>query len=157
MTFCFNEELVFPNLNCKTKEETLEFLSGKLYESQYVSADFQSAILEREKTYPTGLPSEGVGIAIPHTDNKYVYKTTMAIGILNEPVLFQSMDNKNKEIKIQIILMLAIEEPHGQLEALQQVVSLIQNKKLVQKLTETTTKSEIIKLIKPYFNQVTQK
>lgn len=150
MDLNLTEELIFTQIDVTDKEEVLNFLSTKLLEGGYVTQDFPKGIIEREKKYPTGLPSKGIGIAIPHTDNELVNETSIAIGVLNHPVTFQSMENPSVELKIQIVMMLAIKEPHGQIEMLQKVIDIIQDVELTQKITTALEPKEVLDLIEPY-------
>lgn len=147
-----DEKLVFTDLEFNKKEDVLNFLSGELVKSNNVKPEFKQAIIDRENIYPTGLPSAGVNIAIPHADSDLVYNTKIAIGILNSEVLFNSMENINKELKVQIIIMLAIKEPHGQIDMLQKIVGIIQNETLTKKLIKIKDKDEVIEILEPYLN-----
>lgn len=152
MQLNLDPNLIFTNLDFKNKEDLLRFLSGKLLENKYVKPEYQQAIIDRENIYPTGLPSLGVNIAIPHADNELVNETTIAIGILKDSVLFYSMEDPKKELNVQIVIMLAIKEPHGQIEMLQKVVDIIQNEELTKKITQTTDKNEILSSLESYLN-----
>ncbi|WP_373471222.1 PTS sugar transporter subunit IIA [Carnobacterium alterfunditum] len=152
MNLNLDKNLIFPNLEFEKKEDVLNFMSGKLLEYKYVKPGYQKAIIDRENIYPTGLPSLGVNIAIPHADNDLVNKTTIAIGILKKAAKFCSMENIEKELDVQIVMMLAIKEPHGQIEMLQKVVSIIQNDKLTKKITEMTDKDKVLSVLEPYLN-----
>lgn len=156
MDIDLNESLVFTDLNFNTKEEVLIFLSDELYKQNLVKSKYKKAILEREDVYPTGLPSPGVNIAIPHADNNLVNETAIAIGILKNPVRFRSMESIEKELDIQIIIMLAIKEPHGQIEMLQKVVAIIQNEELTNNIVKTSNKKQVLEMLKPYLSQKTK-
>lgn len=147
-----DEKLVFTDLEFNKKEDALNFLSGELIKNNHVKPEFKQAIIDRENIYPTGLPSVGVNIAIPHADSDLVYNTKIAIGILKNEVLFNSMENIKKELKVQIIIMLAIKEPHGQIDMLQKIVGIIQNETLTKKLIEIKDKDEVIEILEPYLN-----
>lgn len=150
MELILKEKLIFTDLKFETKEEALNFLSEKLLEQGYVIPEYQQAILDREKIYPTGIPALGVSIAIPHADNNLVNETTMAIGLLKDPVVFYSMENVETELDVQIIMMLAIKEPHGQIEMLQKVVSIIQDENLTKQLLQETDKNDVLMMLEPY-------
>lgn len=150
MELILKENLIFTDLKFDNKEDLLNFLSGQLLEKGYVKSEYQKAILDREKIYPTGLPALGVSIAIPHADNNLVNETTIAIGILKEPVIFYSMEDSETELNVQIVMMLAIKEPHGQIEMLQKVVSIIQDETLTTQLLKETDKSDVLSKITPY-------
>lgn len=147
----FNEELIFVDLVFDDKKEVLNFLTDELIQRGYVQKEFKEAVLEREEVYPTGLPSIGAKIAIPHANYQLVEKTTIAIGILRKPVTFFSMEDGSTPLDIEIVIMLAISEPHGQIEMLQRVVSIIQDEKLTRKIVDSKSKSDILEMVTPYF------
>lgn len=57
--------LVAPNFT-GNRDLSRKFGRGK------VKDDFEQAVLRREQTHPTGLPSGKIAVAIPHTDVQYV-------------------------------------------------------------------------------------
>lgn len=147
MELFLHEELVFREVIAKTKEEVLSFLAEKLFEKGYVKYEYIQAIQEREKEYPTGLPSSEPGIAIPHANFEMVNKTTLAIATLKQPVEFRNMEKKQAELPIQIVIMMAIGEPHGQVEMLQKIVAIIQDEPLRKAMVKTKTNKELLQLL----------
>jgi PTS system galactitol-specific IIA component len=143
-----NEELVFRNVQAKTDSEVLAFLASEMYKKNYVKEEYIQAIQEREKEYPTGLPSTPPGIAIPHANYEMVNKTTLAIATLKDPVLFHNMENNNEQLPIQIVIMMAIGEPHGQVEMLQKIVGIIQDEPLRQEMIRAGNDTELLELLK---------
>lgn len=148
MELYLNEELVFRNVQAKTDSEVLAFLASEMYKKNYVKEEYIQAIQEREKEYPTGLPSTPPGIAIPHANYEMVNKTTLAIATLKDPVLFHNMENKNEQLPIQIVIMMAIGEPHGQVEMLQKIVGIIQDEPLRQEMIRAGNDTELLELLK---------
>lgn len=138
-------ELVFKDLNFENKKEVLSFLGNKLYEHGYVDENYTSAIVQREQEYPTGLPAK-VNIAIPHVDSDYVKKTQIAIGILNNEVMFNRMDNPSEELPVQLVIMLAIADSNGHIKMLQKIINFIQDEKSLKKIIESND-IEIVKNI----------
>ena len=148
MELYLNEELVFRNVQAKTDSEVLAFLASEMYKKNYVKEEYIQAIQEREKEYPTGLPSTPPGIAIPHANYEMVNKTTLAIATLKDPVLFHNMENNNEQFPIQIVIMMAIGEPHGQVEMLQKIVGIIQDEPLRQEMIRAGNDTELLELLK---------
>jgi len=143
------EELIFTQLKCKNREEVLNFLSSKLIEQNLVEEEYAKSIVEREEQFPTGLPS-AVNVAIPHTDNELVKKTSIAVGVLSEPVEFNSMDKSGEKLDVRLVLMLAIKESHGQIEMLQNIINFIQNEKIIDKLINKKDSKKIKTILKKY-------
>ena len=148
MELYLNEELVFRNVQAKTDSEVLAFLASEMYKKNYVKEEYIQAIQEREKEYATGLPSTPPGIAIPHANYEMVNKTTLAIATLKDPVLFHNMENNNEQLPIQIVIMMAIGEPHGQVEMLQKIVGIIQDEPLRQEMIRAGNDTELLELLK---------
>ncbi|NMM65188.1 PTS sugar transporter subunit IIA [Clostridium sp. P21] len=146
----FHKDLVFKDLEFSSNVEVLEFLASKLYEKGYVKEEYKEAILEREKEYPTGLPSIDIKIAIPHANHTLVNKATLAIGILKNPVEFKAMDDPDKGLNVSIVIMLALNEPHGHIEMLQRIVKLIKNPDTLKEITQASSCEEIISKLEPY-------
>lgn len=142
-----SEKLVFKDLECRNKEEVLDFLATQLYEAGYVKEAYIEAIKEREAEYPTGLPSSPPGIAIPHANYDLVKETTLAIATLKEPVYFNNMENNQEETSVQIVIMMAISEPHGQIEMLQKIVAIIQDEPLRQQMINSVDSDTLLALV----------
>lgn len=137
-----------PQLNANSVDEVLETLGEKLVSNGYVKNEFISAIKEREQTYPTGLPSTLPGIAIPHADYDLVIDTTIAVATLENPIKFKNMEEKDKEVEVQIVFMLAIAEPHGQIEMLQKIVEIIQDEEYRRDLLGYTEVEALLEKVK---------
>lgn len=146
----FEKDLVFKDLEFSSNVEVLGFLASKLYEKGYVKEEYKEAILEREKEYPTGLPSVDIKIAIPHANHTLVNKATLAIGILKNPVEFRAMDDPDKGLNVSVVIMLALNEPHGHIEMLQRIVKLIKNPDTLKEITEASSCEEVISKLEPY-------
>lgn len=147
-----DQNLVMINLEVETQQEALEKLAGRLYETGYVKDTYAQAILEREKVFPTGLPTEGYGVAIPHTDVEHVNKPAVALGILQKPVKFNLMGdlNPDSQVDVQVMFMLAIKEPHMQLELLQDIMEMIQDQELLKKMVEAESVQDLIQTTEEY-------
>ncbi len=141
--------LVYRDLDFSDKTEVLEFLANKLYEEKFVKKGYKEAILKRESEYPTALPAE-IKIAIPHCDHTLVNVPAIAMGILNNKVDFQAMDDPEMKLGVQIVIMLALNEPHGHIEMLQKIISLIQNADDLRKILECKSNEEVLKIVNDY-------
>lgn len=148
MEVILQKELVFRNIKAKNRDEVLSFLAENLYKKGYVEKEYIQAIQEREEEYPTGLPSSKPGIAIPHANFEMVKKTTLAIATIENPVSFHNMENKQEILPIQIIIMMAIGEPHGQVEMLQKIVGIIQDEPLRKEMVQATSDTDLLDLLK---------
>lgn len=143
-----DKKLVLTKLEAADSAEVLNVLAQKLVQEGYVQPEYVEAIQEREKEYPTGLPSSVPAIAIPHANFELVNKTALAIATLKQPVFFRNMENVSQEIPIQIVIMMAIGEPHGQIEMLQKIVAIIQDEALREAMLKTADGEELLDIVK---------
>lgn len=146
------ENLVIANLQASNSQDVISTLADKLHETGYVNADYKQAVLDREKIYPTGLPSGQINVAIPHTDVKYVKSPAIIFATLKSPVEFKNMADKKQNVSVRFVAMLAMKEPHSQVQLLQKLMQLFQKQDLLAKLVSLTDSSELYKEIKQYFN-----
>lgn len=149
-----NPELIEIDAEAEGKEEIIKKLANLLISKGYAKESYLEAILERERIFPTGLPTEGVGVAIPHADIKHVIKPAIAVAILKNPVQFNVMGNPEEKVSVKIIFMLAITDPNVQLKLLQDLMEVFQNKELLLKLAVSKDVDTVLKLmtIKESFN-----
>lgn len=127
-----SKELIFNNVNVTNREEALRFLASKLVEKEYVKDSYVEAVLERERVYPTGLPTETYGVAIPHTDIVHVNEPGIGIAFLEEPVTFIMMGTDDVEITVKAIFMLAVKEPKEQLHLLEKLTDVFQDQQVLK-------------------------
>lgn len=94
------EENIFIDLECKTKEEVIKYLSRNLEKKGYVSKNYEKKVFEREELFSTELSG---GVAIPHADGEDVLNPTVSIAILREPIMWN-------ERNIKTVLLLAVNQ-----------------------------------------------
>ncbi|HBH6623508.1 TPA: PTS sugar transporter subunit IIA, partial [Enterococcus faecium] len=95
----------------------------------------------------TGLEVNQIGFAIPHTDSAHVNSSQICFASLKEPLVFSDMTDKSHEIPVRLVFMLAMSQPHEQIDTLQNLVSLFQNEEKVNELLACTTKEAFIELV----------
>src|SRR5690625_515603 len=142
-----DESLVLFNLEVDSKEEVIQILGSQLYKKGYVTDGFVKGAIDREKQFPTGLPTSPYGIAIPHTDSDKVIKAQIAFANTKTPIKFRSMSNANEEVNVNIVFMLALNNPEDQLDMLQKLMAMFQNEETVKKLGEVRGFDEFCNVI----------
>ena len=135
--------LIFPGLALADSEAVIRFLAERMFEKGYVRPEFPQAVVDREKKFPTGLPSPGIGVAIPHTDAGHVLVPCIGIATLKTPVRFKEMGNLEKELPIDVVFMLAIQNPKEQLETIKKLMGLITDSDRLRKIYESEAAEEI--------------
>lgn len=61
---------------------------------------------------------------------------------------FIQMATDDEEVKVKLVFMLSVVDPDAHLEELKQILAVIQDTAVLEKLTEATEKQEIIEIIK---------
>lgn len=110
-----------------SKEELINQLAKPLIDKGHVVADFPKYVLQRESEFPTGLATQPVGVAIPHTDHSHVIKNGISIGVLSEPIQFSDMGGDEDSIPVRIVFMLAFNASNKQLNILGVIMKIIQD------------------------------
>ena len=78
-TSLFRPELVFFDFEATDEWDFFKQMQRKLQYMGYVKEGWYDAITQREKSFPTGLQFEKIGIAIPHVDPENIVKPYIAV------------------------------------------------------------------------------
>lgn len=132
------------------RTETLTYMANDLYEKGYVKEIYKDALLEREATYPTGVPSEPIAVAMPHAARETVNKCVISVAKLEAPIDFCRMDNPEATIPARIIFMLAIDSNDGELDVIMKIMDLVQNQEVMQKIIGMNSVEDITKIVKEH-------
>lgn len=143
-----HENTIVLDIEANNCEEALDALSKRLFETGYVKESYIEAVKIREREYSTGLPAEGIDIAIPHTNIEHVNTACVAVGILKKPVKFKMMGTDDTYVNTEIMFMLALKEHHAQLGMLQNLMALIQNSELLKAVRQSKSPSAVLDLLK---------
>ena len=143
------KNLIFIDKEFSNKEEAIDFLASKLLDAGKVKETYKQAVLDREKTYPTGLSFGTYAIAMPHTFAQHVNEPCIAVARLNKPVNFVQMGTPDKILDVSLIMMMAISNPEEQLGYLRKILSLYSSKdNILGKVMETNSIEEIYDYLK---------
>lgn len=145
--FSFDKRTVKARVKANSHEEILRQLATMLYQAGYVAESFIDAIISREAIFPTGLPTEGYGVAIPHTDPHHVKEAMIAIATLEKPVNFKIMGNPDEEIEVTIVFMLAMRDSSSQLQLLSNLMSVIQDIGLLKRIYASESEEELLAIL----------
>jgi len=142
------EENILFLSDAKDSSEVITRLSDALEKQGYIKSSFRDAVLERELSLPTGLELDGqIHAAIPHADIEHVNFPSVALAVLQKPVIFRCMVEPEKEIPVRLVFLLAMNEPKKQVELLQQVATILQDSELLRKLVNSKTGKEVMEAL----------
>ena len=88
---CFREELFFPSIKAKTKEEALSFMIDQINKIHPLPENFKKLVLDREKVASTEI---GNRVATPHPVQLVMDDTFVAVGILDKPIKWEKQQVK---------------------------------------------------------------
>jgi galactitol PTS system EIIA component len=142
-------EWVRLRLTAATAAEVIDTLSAGLEASGAVKPSFAPAVKEREQRFPTGLPTSGIKVALPHTDVVHVLRPAVAVATLEHPVTFHVMGSIDpaETVAVKVVFLMAIADPSRQVEALGQLVDIVQQEELLDALLRSADPAEVCRLI----------
>lgn len=139
-------DLIEMDCEVESKEEILQKLSDLLIKKGKVKESFKEAVLDREKTFPTGLKTRFISFALPHTDPEHVNETGVAVGVLKDRVKFSSMDNADNKIDVSVVVALAVKDKSKQVLVLQNLIEMMQDKDITNRLLKGRSKEDILEI-----------
>jgi PTS system galactitol-specific IIA component len=110
-----------------SRNAILETAVDAMVSKGLVYKEYLDHMIKREESFPTGLLTHPVAVAIPHADPDYVIKPGIVIMRVKEGVIFRRMDIPEKEVRVEIIIVLAVDKEKRQIPLLQSVMGIIQN------------------------------
>ena len=129
-------------------QDAIQILTAPLVETGHVTPEFAADVWKREQSFPTGLPTQPIAVAIPHADPDHVNGSAVCVGILKAPVRFAQMGTDGSTfLDVPLIFLLAIKEKEKQVDMIQQLVTLIQSPSLLEGLPRAQDEAEAIALI----------
>lgn len=123
-------------LSADNKIDVLRQMAYSLYEEGYVKDTYSEAIINREKIYPTGLPTGAISVAIPHTDPEHVNEAAICLGILDKPVTFEVMGMAGEQVEVLVLFMLSIKHKEDQMDTLAKLIAVCQNQDMLRKIVD---------------------
>lgn len=147
------ERLIFPELEVNNSSEIMEKMGSSFIREGLCKESYIEALINRESEFPTGIDVNGFGVAIPHTDVSHVNNAAIGIATLKETVKFIQMGTDDEEVETKVVVMLAVDDPNKHLSLLQNILTIIQDKNVLEKLSVSKEANEIIQIIKNKENE----
>lgn len=144
----FDERVALFNVEASSSKEVIKIAADELYRRGIVKKNFFEHVMLREKEFPTGLATDKYGIAIPHTDSKYVNRSQIEFVSLKSPVKFKNMGNASEDIEVTHVFMIAMSQPHEQADTLAKLMRLFLDEELMQRMYECSSKEEYESILK---------
>ncbi len=147
----FSKDLVFC-LEADNQEQLFDQVATLLEEKKVVTDTYRSALIEREKLFPTGLNMNFLGnnlpnVAIPHTDVDHSLDKKIVVVGLVKPVTFYNMISPNKEVIVSWVFFIINNSNSSQINILSQLMDFFTGNGHLEDLSKLTTPEGIYKYI----------
>ena len=147
------KENVFIDLEVADTDELFETVGRHMIDGGFAKDSFIQALKDREKVFPTGLPSGreshgSVGVGLPHSDACHVLIPATAVIRLKKPIRFIMMGSNDVVIDARVVFMLLLEEGESQLTMLQKLMDIIQDDDFMKKIMDCASPDELFELLK---------
>ena len=67
---------------------------------------------------------------------------------LKHPVTFIQMGSDDTQVEVKVVFMLAIEDPKNNIKKLQQILRIIQDNAVLEKIYQASSADEVIDIVK---------
>ncbi|PGV53403.1 BglG family transcription antiterminator [Bacillus sp. AFS037270] len=133
------EELIFFDVEKEHRYLVVEMLAAALFQKGYVSNEYIHSAVNRERNSATAI---GGGIAIPHGNPSWVYKSAIASAILKE-----RLEWGNERVSLVFMLAIAKENQSEIRGIIGKIASLSETPLVVHALTAARDYQEILTII----------
>ena len=147
----FRKDLVFC-IEADNQEQLFDQVATLLEEKKVVTDTYRSALIEREKMFPTGLDMEFLGkdlpnVAIPHTDTIHNLTENVVVVRLAKPVTFHNMIAPDKEVEVSLLFFIINNSSSSQTNILAQLMDFFTGNGHLEALSKITEPEALFKYI----------
>ena len=147
----FRKDLVFC-LEADNQEQLFDQVATLLEEKKVVTDTYRSALIEREKMFPTGLDMEFLGknlpnVAIPHTDTIHNLTENVVVVRLAKPVTFHNMIAPDKEVEVSLLFFIINNSSSSQTNILAQLMDFFTGDGHLEALSKITEPEALFQYI----------
>ena len=143
----FDKNLVFC-LQADNQEHLFNQVANLLEERKIVTPSYRTALIEREKSFPTGLDMEFLGkdlpnVAIPHTDIEHNLAEKVVVVRLNQAETFHNMIAPDKEVEVSLLFFIINNSSSSQTNILAQLMDFFTKNGNLDNLSKLANEDEL--------------
>ena len=147
----FSKDLVFC-LEADNQEQLFDQVATLLEDKKVVTDTYRSALIEREKMFPTGLDMEFLGkdlpnVAIPHTDTIHNLTENVVVVRLAKAVTFHNMIAPDKEVEVSLLFFIINNSSSSQTNILSQLMDFFTGNGHLEALSKITEPEALFQYI----------
>ena len=144
----FDVNMMRVGAQAENADDAIRLLGEVMAEAGYVEETYWQDVLQRERNFPTGLPTQPVAVAIPHADPDHVIRSGIAVGVFSHPLTFCLMgSNQGETLQVSLLFMLALKDFKQQTQVIRDLLNLIQSGDLLVGISQAQTPCQIMDLI----------
>lgn len=141
------EDLVLLNVEGNNRDEVLYNIASVIMQKGIAKETFYDALIDRENSYPTGLPIGEINVAIPHTYPEHINEVAITIAIPKKPVMFHNMGARDEELLVHVIVCLTMQKMDDNVKLLPALMGFFAEEENLRKLLQCKTPSEVMTLL----------
>ncbi|MBA5850108.1 PTS sugar transporter subunit IIA [Clostridium sp. cel8] len=147
----FKKDLIYVK-DVKDSNQLFEVIGHELIKKGLVKDNFVSAIIEREKNYPTGIDLSVVegqkyNVAIPHTEREYCNSKCIVFVKIKNEINFKNMIAQDEELNVKYVFIIINNENEVQTNILSNIMDFITKKSNMDKLEQIDNEKELYEFI----------
>ena len=140
-------DLIFTDLTFETPEQAIRYGAQAMWQHGYVKKEYAESVLEREEQFPTGLPTEPFGIAIPHTNSSFVNKDAVCMIRLAHSLPFRQMGDSDTRVDVRLLFLLAVSVGDTHIELLSKLMEMFSDEILLKQMMTAADKETIAEIL----------
>ena len=131
--------------------ELFAAVAGELAGRGWVAPTFADALAERERQFPTGLDFGRFTAALPHADIEHARRSALAVVFTQAPVEFRAMDDPNRALACQLVIVPVLTDPGKQVPFLSATATALQQPGFYEELVEAPNEEAVVGLLQRAF------
>ena len=143
----FDAKNIRLGVEADSRDDCIRKICAVMAENGYVGNDYADAVIERENEFPTGLPTEGTLVAIPHSNKGTVFHTGVGVAVLKSPVGFKNMVDPDSILMVEIVFVLCNSDPDKQLDDLRSLMDCLSEAELLKNIRNSKSEAEVADLL----------
>ena len=147
----FKEDLILLVPQISDSTHLIRLMGELAQEKGYALPTFTDGAIRREEGYPTGLSTECMNLAVPHTDACHVIHQAVVVAKLGDPVAFQAMGMEEETIWVEYVFLLMLKNDGAQVPLLQKLMNMCSDVEATARLKAAQSAGEILQIIQDYY------
>ncbi|MFX3617866.1 MAG: PTS sugar transporter subunit IIA [Sporolactobacillus sp.] len=137
------KKLVFRNLDITDTNELFHMVGERMISLGFAKEGYVEELIKRETLFPTGVPVEPIGVAIPHTDGIFIKENKLAVVTLKHPITIEVMGSDHEKMAISLAIFIGVRNGKEHMIILQHLIEQIQDSNFVNQIMKADTNDEI--------------